>query len=158
MEKTKISRREFLKNAGIVAGAAAAGTGIPGLAGCASGPGAALERGLQFEPETLGLTPGATTAELNVTWYAKGGAGGTSLLRLFDQGGRLLQTARGSASGASAGKLTHKVSLGGLEADTRYRYSVSKTETTGATSTRSRHPERSASASPAWETPSLPRG
>jgi hypothetical protein len=73
----------------------------------------------------LGLTPGATTAEINLTWYARGGLGGTSQIRLFNEGGTLLQTVQGTAEGASAGKLTHKVSLGGLEPDTRYRYSVS---------------------------------
>jgi hypothetical protein len=128
MEKTKITRREFLKNAGIVAGATVAGTSLLGLSGCATGPTAAVTppvKGLQFEPETLGLTPGASTAEINFTWYAKGGLGGTSQVRLFDEGGTLLQTVQGSAGGASAGKLTHKVSLGGLQPDTRYRYSVS---------------------------------
>jgi hypothetical protein len=127
MEKTKISRRDFLKSAGIVAGGAVAGTSLLGLSACASGPAAVppLEKGLQFEPETLGLTPGATTAEINFTWYAKGGLGDTSQVRLFNEGGKLLQTAQGSTSDATAGKLTHKVSLGGLEPDTRYRYSVS---------------------------------
>ena len=109
MKKTNISRREFLKNAGLVVGGTVAGTSLLGLPGCATGPAAGTPpaRGFQFEPETLGLTPGASTAEINVTWYAGEGAGGTSRIRLFNEGGALLQTVEGTAGGASAGKLSH---------------------------------------------------
>jgi hypothetical protein len=132
MQKKNISRRAFLKSAGAVVGGAAVGTGLAGLSGCAgasaavaNGADAALVWGTQFEAEALGLTPGATTAELNLAWYADAASGDVSQVRLFDGRGRLLRTARGTASPASTGKTSHKAALSGLKPDTRYRYSVS---------------------------------
>jgi len=81
-----------------------------------------VDQGFQFKPETLGLTPGSTTAELCLNWY---GRGNVSLVRFFDRKGTLVTTAQGSVSPASKGKMAHKVTVEGLDPDTQYRYSVS---------------------------------
>ncbi|MDR0457143.1 MAG: metallophosphoesterase family protein [Treponema sp.] len=84
-----------------------------------------IEKGAQFMPETLGLVPGASAAELNFTWYADAGSGDVSQLRLFNEQGKLVKTVNGTANPASEGKVSHKVSVSGLNPHARYRYSVS---------------------------------
>ena len=79
-------------------------------------------RGVQFEPETLGLTPGSTSKELNLNWY---GNGDVSQVRFFNEKGVLVTTALGTVIPVSEGKSAHKVSAKGLKPDTVYSYSVS---------------------------------
>ena len=80
----------------------------------------------QFEPEMLGLTPGSTTADLNLNWYATVKSGNVSQVRFFDEKGLVsAQAYQGTVSPASKGKAAHKVSIKGLKPDTQYRYSVS---------------------------------
>jgi hypothetical protein len=81
------------------------------------------ERGVQFAPETLGLSPGVTTAEINLCWYANSGSG-SSLVRFIDESGKMIQ-AEGTVISASESKSAHKVTVKGLKPDTFYRYSVS---------------------------------
>ena len=78
----------------------------------------------QFEPETLGLTPGATAVDVNLNWYANAGGGDTALARFIDEKGNVV-TAVGTVSPASKGKAVCKVSVTGLTPDTWYRYYVS---------------------------------
>ena len=85
---------------------------------------AKVERGVQFAPQTLGLTPGSNTAEININWYSNTGGGNVSLARFVDDSGKMI-TAEGTVSPASEGKSAHKVSVTGLKPDTFYRYSVS---------------------------------
>ena len=84
----------------------------------------AQDRGIQFEPETLGLSPGSSAADLNIDWYANTGRGNVSQVRIFDTKGTLITTASGMVINASQGKVAHKVTVTGLLPDTQYRYSV----------------------------------
>ena len=86
---------------------------------------AQIDRGIQFEPETLGLTPGSATSDVNLNWYSGSGDGNSSLLRLFDESGNLIKSIEGNIIPASTGKTAHKVSVNGLKSGTLYRYSVS---------------------------------
>lgn len=83
------------------------------------------EKGVQFEPETLCLSPGSTAADLNINWYSDTGSGNVSQVRFFNEKGAVVTAARGSAGSASEGKTAHKVSVTGLKPDTQYSYSVS---------------------------------
>ena len=84
----------------------------------------AVQRGIQFAPETLCLNPGSTTAEINLNWYSDAAGGNVSLAKFIDDIGQVI-TAEGTVSPASAGKSAHKVSVSGLKPDTFYRYLVS---------------------------------
>jgi hypothetical protein len=84
-----------------------------------------VQWGIQFECETLGLVPGSTAADLNLTWYANTGSGNVSQVRIFNEQGGLVKTVSGTVSPASQGKISHKVTITGLSPATRYRYSVS---------------------------------
>jgi len=83
-----------------------------------------LERGVQFAPETMGLTPGSTTADINLSWYSDNVGGNASLARFVDEGGQIISAA-GTVIPASKGKSAHKVTVKGLKPDTFYHYSVS---------------------------------
>ena len=91
----------------------------------AAGAEAQNNQGIQFEAETLGLTPGETAADINLNWYADAGSGDVSQVRFFDEKGNVVGTFSGTVSPASAGKTAHKVTVKGLKPDTLYRYSVS---------------------------------
>ncbi|MDR0472862.1 MAG: fibronectin type III domain-containing protein [Treponema sp.] len=82
-----------------------------------------VERGIQFAPETLGLTPATAQSDINLNWYADKG-GGVSLARFIDESGKIIQ-AEGAVIPASGDKSAHKVTVKGLKPDTFYRYSVS---------------------------------
>jgi len=76
-----------------------------------------------FEAEMLGLVPGPTTAELNLTWYSDTNA--KPSVRIFDENDKLLKTWQGNSGESSEKKHWHKVTAKELQADTQYKYSVS---------------------------------
>ena len=90
------------------------------LAGACAG--SQVNKGIQFEPETLGLTPGTSASDLNLNWY---GSGDVSQVRFFNEKGTLATTAQGTVSTLPGGRQAHKVSAKGLKPDTQYSYSVS---------------------------------
>ena len=83
-----------------------------------------LEKGTEFKPEMLGLTPGSTTADVNINWYSNSDED-ESVVRLFDAEGEFVRLIFGRTGVASAGKGYHKVNVKGLTAGARYKYSVS---------------------------------
>ena len=84
----------------------------------------AFERGIQFAPETLGLTPGSTAADINLNWYSDTGNGNVALARFINESGRVI-SAEGTVIPASEGKSAHKVTVKGLAPNTFYSYLVS---------------------------------
>ena len=82
-----------------------------------------------YTPMTLGLTPGADTTEIGVSWYFQGGAAGRSTHVRFFRGtleaGTGLIQATGVARAATPGFTTHQVTVRGLSPDSVYLYSVS---------------------------------
>ncbi len=83
-----------------------------------------LEKGTEFKPEMLGLTPGSTTADVHINWYSDSDED-ESVVRLFDAKGEFVRLIFGRTGVASAGKGYHKVSFKDLVAGARYKYSVS---------------------------------
>ena len=90
--------------------------------------------GVEFEPVTLGLTPGTTISEIGVNWYSSTETGEVSMIRFFDgkndfkevTGTVLAITAANAGAGhPSIGNTAHKVTVTGLKADTEYQYWVS---------------------------------
>ncbi|MDO4300619.1 MAG: metallophosphoesterase [Clostridia bacterium] len=91
-----------------------------------------------FDAEDLGLTPGSTEKDINLAWYSNQSSGEKSLVR-FKTGNKVINAegtvkevkgtyADGDAVSAGimlTGKLSHKVSVEGLEAGTEYTYQVS---------------------------------
>jgi len=75
----------------------------------------------------LALTPGATTAELNLAWYS-GTEGTKTAVRLFNASGALVNTVTGTTGSATTGKRWHKATLKELAPNTKYKYSVSNDE------------------------------
>ncbi len=83
-----------------------------------------------FEPEMLGLVPGATIAELRFTWYSdEGSANNKTFVQIFDANGSLVKEAEGISGKASTGKLYHKAAITDLTPNTQYKYSVSNNGT-----------------------------
>jgi hypothetical protein len=82
---------------------------------------------ITIEAEKLGLTPGSTTASLNLAWYSDiGSENEGSHVRLFNAEGDILSTTSdGIYAAAVAGKLFHKITINGLAAGTAYKYAVS---------------------------------
>lgn len=78
-----------------------------------------------FEPETLYLAPGSTSADINLSWYADAKNGSVTQVRFFDENGNVAAEALGTVGPASKGKEAHKVSVTALQPDMLYRYSVS---------------------------------
>ncbi|MDR1760029.1 MAG: metallophosphoesterase family protein [Fibrobacter sp.] len=90
-------------------------SGITGASGQGSG----------VAVEMLGLTPGASTSELNLNWYSGNQRYyQKTMVRVF-KGEELVAEESGSFGKASAGRNFHKATVMNLEPDTRYRYSVS---------------------------------
>jgi len=83
-----------------------------------------VPKGIEFVPEMLGLTPGATTAEVNFAWYSGTGSGEKSFVRVFEKNA-LVSTEKGISGGASEGKYFHKATAKNLKPNTEYTYSVS---------------------------------
>ena len=54
------------------------------LMGACSSSQVAIERGIQFAPETLGLTPGSSITEINLNWYSNAGNSNVALVRFID--------------------------------------------------------------------------
>jgi len=86
-----------------------------------------------FEPEMLGLSPGATIAGLNLNWISTNTAatsGDKALVRILNAAGTsVIETFTGKAANATTGKRHHKVTVTGLEPNTSYKYSVSNNGT-----------------------------
>jgi len=85
-----------------------------------------------LEAETLTLTPGKNTSEINVTWYGdtEDGKSGKVIFasRSAMRSGKFpasTQTINAEGIDASAGKISHKATLTGLAPNTEYAYSVS---------------------------------
>jgi len=92
------------------------------------------EWGSEFIPVTLGLTPGATTTEININWYSVTATGEISKARFFDGANdfkevigtvQVITAAVAGAGHPSIGNTAHKVTVTGLKADTEYKYWVS---------------------------------
>jgi len=85
--------------------------------------------GNPYAPLTLGLTPGADTTEIGVSWYFAGGAAGrVAQVRFFRgtlEAGTGLIEATGMARSAAPGFVTHQVTVRGLIPGSVYLYSVS---------------------------------
>ncbi|MCL2720995.1 MAG: metallophosphoesterase family protein [Treponema sp.] len=85
-----------------------------------------------FEAQTLTLTPGRTTAEINITWYGDADDGRSGKVKYalnsavrngaFPANAQVLDAA---GIDASTGKVSHKATITGLTPNTLYAYSVS---------------------------------
>jgi hypothetical protein len=80
------------------------------------------DKGVEFTPATLGLTPGKTTAEVNFAWYSTEGE--KSLVRIFN-GDSLVAMEIGISGSAGGKNIYHKVSAKNLMPNTQYAYRVS---------------------------------
>jgi len=84
-----------------------------------------------FAAEALTLTPGKNTREINLTWYGNTDAGSVSHIKIASasvMSGDTCLSANvisGTHTPASAGKISHKVIVTGLNANTEYGYCVS---------------------------------
>jgi len=94
--------------------------------------GGAGEKAAVFEAETLTLTPGKNTTEINVTWYGSTSDGVSGKVKFAPnsavRGGKFpdnTQTVNSAGAAASEGKVSHKATLAGLTPNTVYAYSVS---------------------------------
>lgn len=96
-----------------------------------------------FEPEDLGLTPGSTEKDINLAWYSDTEDGSKALVR-FKKDGNVVKEAEGAVTEVTGtyenaaaveagtpltGKLSHKVSVEGLDAGTEYTYQISNNGT-----------------------------
>jgi len=95
-----------------------------------------LSYGTRFDPEMLGLTPGATTASVNLNWISTSANcsssstdDGKTLVRLFNASGSLVDTFTGKTAKGPTGKCAHKATITGLTSNTNYKYSVSNNGT-----------------------------
>lgn len=77
----------------------------------------------------LSLTPGSTATGVNLTWYSDDSAANNQSQARFMTNGKTAVTGKGTVSAASAGKLSHKVSITGLKENTAYTYQVSSNGT-----------------------------
>jgi len=96
---------------------------------CVSGSGSA---GAGFDAETLTLTPGRNTSEINITWYGNTADGNLGKVRFAPRsavrGNNFpadAQIVNAAGVNASEGKVSHKATLAGLTPNTVYAYSVS---------------------------------
>ncbi|GBU25626.1 hypothetical protein R83H12_02280 [Fibrobacteria bacterium R8-3-H12] len=94
-----------------------------------SGSGGSLSNGTRFTPEMLGLTPGATTASVNLNWISDRNTNGKTEVRLLNSSGGLVKTFTGTVANATTGKSHHKATLTDLTPGTNYKYSVSNNGT-----------------------------
>ena len=93
-------------------------------------PASAAENG--FSAETLTLTPGRNTSEINLTWYGDAADGSASNVIIaeasamtgdtFPAGARVIA---GAQTAVSEGKISHKAVVDGLAPDTEYKFCVS---------------------------------
>ena len=94
------------------------------------------EKAAVLEAETLTLTPGKNTSEINITWYGNTADGHSGKVKFSlnsnVRSGNMpadAQTLTASSTDASEGKVSHKATLTGLAANTVYAYSVSSNGT-----------------------------
>ncbi|MDR1758900.1 MAG: metallophosphoesterase [Fibrobacter sp.] len=76
-------------------------------------------------PEMLSLTPGSDQTELHFTWYSNAEPACTASLVEILQNDALLMSESGKIEIVSDAKISHKVKVQNLAADTRYQYRVS---------------------------------
>jgi len=95
-----------------------------------------LSYGKRFNTDMHGLTPGATTASVNLNWFSTSTNcsststdDGKTLIRLFNATGGLVNTFSGTTAKGPTGKCTHKATITGLTPNTSYKYSVSNNGT-----------------------------
>jgi len=100
-----------------------------------AGSSGSLSYGTRFAPDMHGLTPGATTASVNLNWFSTSDNcsststnDGKTLVRLFNATGGLVGTFTGTAAKGPTGKCVHKATITGLTAATSYKYSVSNND------------------------------
>ena len=100
-----------------------------------AGSSGSLSYGTRFVPEMLGLTPGATTANLNLNWFSTSTNcsststdDGKTLVRLFNASGSLVNTFTGTTAKGPSGKCVHKATMTSLTPNTSYKYSVSNND------------------------------
>jgi len=100
-----------------------------------AGSSGSLSYGTRFTPEMLGLTPGATTANLNLNWIStstncssSSTDDGKTLVRLFNASGSLVNTFTGTTAKGPSGKCVHKATITGITPATSYKYSVSNND------------------------------
>jgi len=100
-----------------------------------SGGGGSLSYGTRFEPEMLGLTPGATIASVNLNWISTSDNcsssstnDGKTLVRLLNLSGGLVNTFTGTTAKGPTGRCAHKATMTGLTPNTIYKYSVSNND------------------------------
>ncbi|MCL2759405.1 MAG: metallophosphoesterase family protein [Treponema sp.] len=91
---------------------------------------------VSFEAETLTLTPGSNTSEINITWYGNTADGNSGSVKFAVnssvRNGNFpvnVQTVTATGTSASEGKVSHKATLTGLTPNTVYAYSVSSNGT-----------------------------
>jgi len=87
-----------------------------------------FDPGVQFNAETLMLTPGSTITDVAVNWYADTASGNSAVVNIFDEKDNLVSSTKGNTVAASTGKTAHKVIVSGLKLGTNYRYRVSNDE------------------------------
>ena len=96
---------------------------VPGSSG-------SLSNGTRFTPDMLGLTPGTTTASVNLNWISERGTSTNKTeVRLLNANGGLVKTFTGTVANATTGKSHHKATMTDLAPGTSYKYSVSNNGT-----------------------------
>jgi hypothetical protein len=95
-----------------------------------AGSSGSLSYGTKFAPEMHGLTPGATTASVNLNWISdRNSSNSKTEVRLLNATGGLVKTFTGTTANAATGKSHHKATLTDLTPNTVYKYSVSNNGT-----------------------------
>ena len=94
-----------------------------------AGSSGSLSNGTRFTPDMLGLTPGATTASVNLNWISDRITNNTTQVRLLNASGGLVKTFTGTVANATTGKSHHKATITDLTPNTSYKYSVSNNGT-----------------------------
>jgi len=101
-----------------------------------AGSSGSLSYGKRFNPDMHGLSPGATTASVNLNWFSTSTNcsststdDGKTLIRLFNATGGLVNTFTGTTAKGPTGKCSHKATMTSLTPNTSYKYSVSNNGT-----------------------------
>jgi len=110
--------------------------GVSSSSATVAGSSGSLSYGKRFDPDMHGLTPGATTASVNLNWFSTSTNcsststdDGKTLVRLFNATGGLVNTFTGTTAKGPTGKCAHKATMTDLTPNTSYKYSVSNNGT-----------------------------